>query len=392
MTAFNDLVYFDSTGFHYPDYPTLLAWYQDGYRGIYGDDVYLGDDSQDAQWIAIQTQAAYDCLSTMAQIVNSYSPQFAQGVYLASNVKINGITPRVASYSTCDVTLTGTVGANIVDGLIDDENGFQWSIPSPTVIGGGGTVTVTATCTTEGAITAETGQLNSIASPQKGWLSVTNAAAATAGVDAETDAELRARQANSTMIPSLSILDGIVGALAAVDGVTDVKVYENDTGATDGDGITAHTIYPIVVGGDAQDIVDAIGLKKTVGCATQGASSGTYTDTQGIAKTIYYSRPVDAVISVNIDATALAGYSSAYETELKQAVADYINSLAIGEDVLLSRIYLPAQLNGMGGGLTYDVTDIELDKDGGGFSAANVVIDFNEVATCDITDITVTVT
>ena len=49
--AISELIYIDSTGFHYPDYPTILAFYQSAYRAIYGADVYLEADSQDGEWL-----------------------------------------------------------------------------------------------------------------------------------------------------------------------------------------------------------------------------------------------------------------------------------------------------------------------------------------------------
>jgi len=386
-----DLAYIDSTGYHYPDYETTLAWYQDQYRAIYGADIYLDADSQDGQWIAVQAQAAYDLCALMSVVINSQSPQYAQGVILSNNVKINGIERREETFSTVDVDIVGTVGLTINDGIAQDVNGFQWSI-APFTIGGGGTVTATATCLTGGDINAGVGQVNIIATPKKGWLSVTNSTAATAGVPVESDAELRIKQAESTMLPSSSILDGIAGAIANVDGVTDSRVYENDTGSTDGDGITANTIAAVVSGGTNNDIATAIGVKKTPGVNTQGTSSGTYTDSRGVSKTINFYRPTSADISVDIDITALDGYSSEYEDELKAAVAETINSIGIGNDVLISRLYLPAQLYGAGGGLTYDLTGLEIKKNAGSFVTTNISIDFNEVAVCDVSDITVTVT
>ena len=39
----------DETGLHLPDYPTVLEDVKARFRGIYGDDLYLGPDSQDGQ-------------------------------------------------------------------------------------------------------------------------------------------------------------------------------------------------------------------------------------------------------------------------------------------------------------------------------------------------------
>jgi uncharacterized phage protein gp47/JayE len=194
------------------------------------------------------------------------------------------------------------------------------------------------------------------------------------------------------MIPAQSVLNSTESAIADVDGVTDFRVYENDTGSTDADGIPAHTIVAVVDGGDVQDIVDAIGNTKPPGTGTDGGTSGTFTDSRGNAKTIYFDRPTAADISVDIDITALAGYTSAYEDDIKTAVAEAINALLIGEDVLITRLYTPATLAGTAAGLTFNLTALEIQKNAGAMGTVDLTIDFNEVAECVVADISITVT
>jgi len=390
--AISELIYIDSTGFHYPDYPTILAFYQSAYRAIYGADVYLEADSQDGEWLAIQSQSVYDACVVFSGIYNSFSPSFAIGDGLSRNVAINGIARRVATYSTVDLYIVGTAGTVLNSAKAQDNNGIKWSIPDGSTIGVGGTLTVTATCDTIGAVSAGIGSVVTIATPTRGWLTVNNLSAATEGVAVESDAELRVRQARSTTLPAQSVLNAIESAIADVDGVSDFRVYENDTGSTDADGIPAHTIVAVVDGGTVQDIVDAIGNTKPPGSGTDGATSGTFTDSRGNAKTIYFDRPTPAAISVDIDITALSGYTSGFEDDIKAAVAASINDLLIGNDVLITRLYAPATLAGTAAGLTFNLTALEIQKNAGSMGTVDLTIDFNEVAECDIADITITVT
>jgi hypothetical protein len=83
---FTTLAWIDSAGYHFVDFPTMLAAYQAAYQGVYGSDVYLGADSQDGQWVTIQAQASYDMAALGAATYNSFSPVTAQGVGLARNV------------------------------------------------------------------------------------------------------------------------------------------------------------------------------------------------------------------------------------------------------------------------------------------------------------------
>jgi uncharacterized phage protein gp47/JayE len=113
-----------------------------------------------------------------------------------------------------------------------------------------------------GAVAALAGTVTGINTPTRGWTSVTNPLAANVGAAAETDAELRVRQGQSVALPSLTPFDAVDGALANISGVTRHKLYENDTGSVDINGLPAHSISAIVDGGDATTIAQTIRGKK----------------------------------------------------------------------------------------------------------------------------------
>ena len=81
-----------------------------------------------------------------------------------------------------------------------------------------GEIVVTATAEKEGAITALSNTINKINTPTLGWQSVNNESVASIGTNVESDAELKYRQTYSTAIPSLSVMEGIVGAVADIRG------------------------------------------------------------------------------------------------------------------------------------------------------------------------------
>ena len=81
----------DETGLHLPDYPTVLEDVKARFRGIYGDDLYLGPDSQDGQLCAVFALALHDAYTLAGSVYNAYSPATAQGTGLSRMVKINGL-------------------------------------------------------------------------------------------------------------------------------------------------------------------------------------------------------------------------------------------------------------------------------------------------------------
>ena len=116
-------------------------------------------------------------------------------------------------------------------------------------LGATGSLVVTATCQTPGAITPALGDLSLIATPQAGWVSVVNNSTAQVGQPVEADAQLKARQALSVASPSQTMLAGTVAGIAALSGVTRYNVLENPTNVTDGNGTPAHSITCVVEGG-----------------------------------------------------------------------------------------------------------------------------------------------
>lgn len=390
--AIADLVYVDATGFHYPDYPTVLQYLTDEYKAIYGADTYLAPDSQDGQWLAIQALAIFDTMQVAAAVYSSFSPLTAQADALSRNVKINGIRRRAATYSTADLLIIGAAGTVIANGQAEDTLSQKWNLPASVTIPPGGSITVTATAVDIGAITAAANTINKIATPTLGWQSVDNVAAATVGDPVETDAELRRRQTFSTALPSLTVLDGTIGAVASVPGVTRFRGYENDSDATDANGIPAHSIAIVVEGGDAQAIGDTIATKKTPGTGTYGTTTVTTYDKYGLPNLINFFRPTPATIGVEISINALTGYTTGFADQIASAVAASIQALEIGDDVLITKLYVPANLPGTQAGATFDIAQIRIKKNAGAFGTSNLVLDFDEVAECDpATDVTVIV-
>lgn len=379
-----------ATGITAPTYDVILAWYQTQYRAIYGADVVLDNSTQDGQWIAIQAQAMNVCNQAMITVFNSFSPAKAQGAALSSNVKINGITRSPATNSTCDVVISGDVGTVITNGTVQDTvNRNTWNLPATVTIPEGGSITVTATCAVSGPVTGAIGTLTIIGTPTDGWTGVTNTTAAAIGQPMQTDASLRLQQAASTMLPSVAIMNGIEGGILALPGVSAVKGYENDTDATDANGIPANSIAMIVEGGDAHQIATVIANKKSMGVPTYGTTTETVTDRSGAQRTINFFRPTEANIYVTLTLKALANYTSTIGQAAAQGIADYLSTLEIGDMIYVTRLYKAATLDNASGGLTYDILNIEIGRAANSVAASNLQLAFNERPVSSVSNVTV---
>ncbi|MGK2829254.1 hypothetical protein ACSI5F_03995 [Ralstonia pseudosolanacearum] len=383
-----------ASGISAPAFSDVLSYIVAKYQGIYGSDVYLGNDSQDYQFLSAGIATPINDLNaSIISAYNAYSPATAQQANLSSVVKINGLKRNTSGNSTVDQVIVGVAGTVISNGVTQDANGNKWSLPASVTIPPSGTITVTAICQTAGAVQAGIGAVNQIATPTNGWQSVTNAFAAAAGAPVETDSQLKARQAVSTALPSRTVLEGTVGSVWAIPGVTRVTPYENDTKVVDANGIPGNNIYLVVEGGDATAIAQAIAAKKTPGTGTYGTTTVSVTDAYGIAHPISFYRPTYDAITCAITLKALAGYTSTIGAAIQAAVAAYINAVVIGGapsgyvewDSALTAAKSVAGAN------TFRITSLALSGPGGA-GAPDVPLVFNHAGQATAASVTITAT
>ncbi|QNT79181.1 baseplate J/gp47 family protein [Entomobacter blattae] len=381
----------DITGIHAPTFEMVLAWYQSRYREIYGTDIVLDNATKDGQWIAVQARAYYDVVSAAVGVYNAFSPSTAQGVGLSSVVKINGIARAVATRSTCDVTITGDAGVVITNGAIrHNVTNMVWSLPAQVTIPLEGFIVVTATCSEEGAITATPGSLTVINTPTRGWAGVINATAATLGKPIETDGQLRQRQAQSTMIASKSILQGMVGALESITGVAEVSVYENDTATRALNGVPSHSVALVIDGGDAQAIAETIANTKGMGVGTYGDVTEPVTDSAGQTRIVHFSRPERVAIYVAIAITINQKWNSTIGLSIQNAVAEAISAYPAGTTLYASRLYPVASLSADKGGEAYVINSILLGTSENAITQQQIALTYKQKPAIDISQVSIT--
>ncbi|KKX52447.1 baseplate J/gp47 family protein [Brevibacillus borstelensis] len=382
--------YIDETGYHMPSYTDIRDDLISTAKQIFGQDIYLGNDTQDYQFISAVASKIYDvCLANQA-IYNSRGPSGAVGTGLDSIVGINGITRKSKSASTVTVVLTGTPGTVINNGVVSDTNGVKWNLPSPLTITSSGTVSALAICQTLGAIFAPPNTIINIETPTLGWTSVTNPEQATPGTDVESDAKLRTRQANSTANPSRTVLEGIKGSIAAVAGVTRYQVYENDTGQTNSMGHPPHSVTAVVEGGSDQDVAESIFKRKTPGCYTNGTTEVDVTDAYGQITPIRFYRPTYVDIDVVVTVKKLAGYTTQTTSDIQSYVADYINSIFFGSELAISSLWGAAlQANRVPTNPYFSITSLTAAKSGEPHGTTDISLLFYEAAKGAETNVTV---
>jgi uncharacterized phage protein gp47/JayE len=194
-----------------------------------------------------------------------------------------------------------------------------------------------------GAVVALANSLDVISTPVYGWATVNNVAAASVGQTEETDPELRARRTRVAERSSSVSVSALHGAISDVSGVTLTKVVQNVTESTDANGVPAHSVWCIVLGGADADIAEAIFTHLAAGIGTYGDSSYNYADaTTGETYTIYFERPADVNVYVAVEVLTDQDYPADGDDLIETAVEDYFDdNQGLGDDVHQSRLYTP---------------------------------------------------
>ena len=293
----------DATGLTVKTAQEITSDLTTGLQGIYGEDINVDQNSPDGQMIGILTQENVDLRELVVSVNNGFDPDQAQGSILDQRVAINGIARQGGTYTNqpIDITVNATVSLQGLDGNFDNPNGTGYTVQD----GSGNqfiltdSAVLTAGTTTKNFRAKQIGAvnvpINTIANPVTivpGVVSVINSSAAiTVGQAEETDAQLRTRRAQSVSNPASGYLNGLLGVVLALEGVTEAALYENDGDTVDGNGIPAHGIWLVVSGGANSDIANAIYNKKSYGANMKGSVSVNITTASGLQFTALFDRP-----------------------------------------------------------------------------------------------------
>ncbi|MDO5435272.1 MAG: hypothetical protein Q4G19_02775 [Clostridia bacterium] len=171
----------------------------------------------------------------------------------------------------------------------------------------------------------------------------------------ETDEALRDRRAALAALSSVTTAAGIEAAVRAVPGVTRVKVFVNDADAANGD-LPAHSVTVLAEGGNNADVAKAILAKKAPGIPTAGATSVTVPDLYGVNTTVRFSRPETCAATCRVVVQRLTGWTDGTADVIKNAAAEYVSGLDIGEPLIVPVLY--GAIYEAVGAVTFTVTGI----------------------------------
>lgn len=189
--------------------------------------------------------------------------------------------------------------------------------------------------------------ITKISTPVYGWKSVNNPLESTKGAPRETDTQLRFRMLKSSERKSSGTL-GIFTALSELDGVTYAYVDDNNTDTTNAKGLIPHSVFPVVDGGNNDEIGAALLQFVSGGIDTNETIPGAniitvnpYNPANRKTVPVHFARPTDLKIFVEVNIQPDPILPPDYSSRIKAAIIAYFASLEIGTKILQSRLYGP---------------------------------------------------
>ena len=252
--------------------------------------------------IDIVSKFAYDTESKYYALYQAQDIDLATGQQLDVKLKERGLIRGAGSNSTCIITVTSNRDVTLLAGYsLIDQNNEAWILKNDVnLLIGDNQVTFEAE--TIGDVQLLAGEILRQAKFEPFVVSAIAAIDALEGTKEETDFDFR-RRAVDISKNSVNAARAISNVLT-IDGVKYVEMYENDTPAIDAVlGMPPHSVWTIVDGGNAQDI-----LAKLYETAGNAYYKGSISQTFAGNKTIRFDVVDTKDLHIRMNAAGKTGF------------------------------------------------------------------------------------
>jgi baseplate J-like protein len=325
---------------------------RDTYRSLTGLDVDWNNDEILGIFSAIMAHLLGKQGEGLQAVYDAGDENAATGVQLANIARLTGTTKRPATYSQVVLTLIGTPGTIVTKGKMAEGGGpggrARWILTEDATIGPGGTVVVVARAEEAGRILARENRIKQIVTPIPGWTGVTNPDAASAGLEAETDDELRVRRRRSLAAGGGNGIPALRGKLLNLPFLADVAVLDNpdnEAKVVQGIGLDAHSFMVVVLPdtlttSQKEQVLRLVYTNTPVSTRSSGTSVvGTITGADGVGHTVRFNYGGEIAANFVVHFVMAPGYSDAdASAQLRRKVIAHMGTLRLGDPLLRLRI------------------------------------------------------
>lgn len=385
---------FDNNGLQVDTFRDIFQSLSDAYKGIYGQDIDLDQESPDGQRVAIEAQARTDIEAALQWLYSQMDPDFNTGDMQQIIAKLHGLYLRPGSRSQRDLKVTTDRPVLLYSGYkIRDQANQGWFVRQDITVPAG-TTTVTFFAQNFGKVTGLISDTFTQLTPELGIVSITSDTAVVVGRDEETPEQFRQRRNRSLENPATGSTGAIFAKLAQLAGVTDLNIGENDTKNDDPDtGIPANSIWLVVEGGAVSEITEVMVKQKGGGTGTKGNVTGRYIESLvrpdgsilQIAHDLQFDRPVYKPLHIRLTARRKVTNDPIDQDSLKEALAS--RELHIGESIDANEFYADGYSTSR---VNYVLTDLMISADGSTYTDAEISPGFQGKFTLSTSDIDIT--
>lgn len=280
-------IQFTPAGLVLPTDAEILTGVQADIDSAFGGGLNPALETPQGQLASSEAAIIADKNAEFAYYVNQIDPDYSEGRFQDAIGRIYFLTRKPATPTSVQCTLTGLPGTVIPAGtLAQDIDGNTYACAGAVTILPSGQVTATFQNVVTGPIPCPANSLIQVYQAIPGWDAITNPAAGAVGTLVESRADFEYRRRNSVAANAHGSLPSIYAAVFELPDVLDVYATENPTNAPIEVGVTdyelvPHSLYVAVVGGQDQEIAEAIWRKKDLGCDYNGNTTVQVTDQAG---------------------------------------------------------------------------------------------------------------
>ena len=366
----------DDLGFHRPTYAELLTEQETRARQLFGDDIETGEATPLGKYIRLNVYDYARLYELAEKIYYARFPNFATGVQLDRLTPFANISRNPATVARHIVEFYGIAGKTVEQGsLVATGDGVTfYTLEDVTMQDEGlglGTARVTVECTEFGTVgNVAVGEIDRMGNPNGYVREVRHIALKLLAKDAETDKALRERFGEVIKGTGAGTWEALYGALGRIINVDGVVIVENDTAETVGT-MPPHSFQCYIVAPNTldQQIGQTIFDKKPIGIKPLGEVEVTALDRAGGAHLMRFSRAIEKQISLQATIKKTTSYPEDGTEQIKNNIANLINGLSNGDDVILSRLYSAIHaVDGVAEG-----ANLQMKAGSGAFAASNII-------------------
>ncbi len=350
----------NENGYKRPTYQELLDAQISRAKVLFGEDIDTSELTVLGKFMRLNV---YDIAVLHEELENVYYARFpatASGVSLDRLCRFVGITRNSAKSAYHEVKITGVAEKTIAAGELvlaaEDNTLFTLAedcyleIDYPTLnetgelIGKGVGLFV---CNEPGTVgNVSLGMINRVFQPNINVAAIEHIDIKSLGKEIESDVALRYRFGKTVAGIGCGTINSLYSVLWSLEGVEGVSIAENDTYANDEAGRPPKSFECYVLGGNDNEIAEAIFSKTPIGIKTISTSEDInrveimVEDEAGNKHTVSFSRPKEyyiyMLVSVAIDSNFDINNG---ENEIKNNLIEYLATLSNGDDVIYSNLF-----------------------------------------------------